>query len=210
MLVIIGGIGLAFFWTTSTTLSPMLIRTTLAELGVWAPLALIVALAGVLVVPLIPASLLQISAGLAFGPWMGLVYVLVADVLGASIGFALARYWTKSLLIRFLSPKTQTSLSALTGRISWRGVIILRLLPGPVYPLVSLAAGYSSLRYAQYLAASLLGVLPGLALLVLAGDLAASSPILAFAVVVLLIVGLVVLSRLVSSKPAVVNKPEEK
>jgi uncharacterized membrane protein YdjX (TVP38/TMEM64 family) len=202
ILVILGGIGVILLWTTSSTISPVMIRATLADLGVWAPLALILALAGVLVVPLIPASVLQIGAGLAFGPFLGLAYVVVADILGASIGFALARYWGKSLLARVLSPETQINLAGITERISWRGVILLRLLPGPVYPLVSLAAGYASLRYSQYITASLLGVLPGLALLVLAGDLAASSPLLAFAVVVLLIVGLVVLSRLVSVKPA--------
>jgi uncharacterized membrane protein YdjX (TVP38/TMEM64 family) len=200
---VIAGAAVAFFigaWIalaqmTSTTISPATLRATLTPFGAWAPLALIVALAGVLVVPIIPATIFQIGAGLAFGPSLGLVYVLVADALGASIGFWLARYWGKSLLARYLSPGTQAQLMNLTERISWRGVILLRLIPGPAYPLVSLAAGYSSLNYTRYILASLIGVFPGLALLVLAGDLVERSPILAFALVALLLVGLVVASR---------------
>jgi uncharacterized membrane protein YdjX (TVP38/TMEM64 family) len=191
---------LVLFKITNAAINPASIRATLAQFGAWAPLALIVALAVVLVVPIIPASVFQIGAGLVFGPWLGLLYVLVADFCGASIGFWLARAWGKSLLARYLSPATQTKLANLTERISWRGVILLRLLPGPAYPLVSLASGYSSLRFGTYTLASLLGVFPGLALLVLAGDVASSSPILAFVIVALLILSLIVASRLLNRK----------
>ena len=189
---------LALARITNATINPTAIRATLAQLGGWAPLALIIALAGVLVIPIIPASIFQVSAGLVFGPFLGLVYVTVADVLGASIGFGLARYGGKSFLARYWSSATQTKLENLTNRISWRGVILLRLLPGPTYPLVSFAAGYSSLSYARYILASLMGVLPGLALLVLAGDIAESSPIFAFALVALLVIGLVIIGHFIN------------
>jgi uncharacterized membrane protein YdjX (TVP38/TMEM64 family) len=61
--------------------------------------------------------------------------------------------------------------------------------------LVSFAAGYSSLRYSRYILASLVGVFPGLVLLVLAGDLVERSPLLAFALIAAILLGLVVLSR---------------
>ncbi len=193
--------GLVLAQLANGNINPAAARDVLARLGGWAPAALIAVLAGVLVVPIIPASVFQIGAGLFFGPFLGLVCVLIADALGASVGFWLARYWGKSLLARWLSPATQTKLENLTKRITWRGVILLRLLPGPTYPLVSFAAGHSPMNYGQYLLASLIGVFPGLVLLVFAGDLAQQSPLLAFALVALLIGGLVVASRWLDRKP---------
>lgn len=195
VLAVISISGIVVARITNTDLSPANLRAMLNLLGAFAPLALILALAVVLVVPFIPASIFQIGAGLAFGSWLGLAYVLIADGLGATVGFLLARYWGKSLLARYLGSETQTQLDALIQHISWRGVILLRLLPGPAYPLVSFAAGYSSINYTRYIVASFIGVTPGLALLVLAGDLVETNPLLAFVLVALVLVGLVIAGR---------------
>jgi len=199
----LGALIVAFFifaQITGTFITPTVLRTLLAPFGILAPLALIAMLAGVLVIPIVPAVIFQIGAGLIFGPWLGLVSALVADFLGASTGFLLARYWGKALLTRFLSPEAQTQLANLTARMSWRVVIVLRLLPGPVYPFVSFAAGYSSLHFLHFTIASLIGVFPGLLLLVVAGDLVESSPVLAFAIVAFLLIGLALLSSLLNRK----------
>ncbi len=192
--------GLAVLRFTGATITTAMIRSGLEQLGIWGPLVLIVGLASILVVPIIPASILQIGAGLAFGPWLGLLYATLADVLGASAGFWLARRWGKSVLERHLSPSVHARLIALTHRMNWPMVVLLRLLPGPAYPLVSFAAGYSKLSYLRYISASLTGIFPALVLLVLAGDLVESSPLLAFALVVLLIGSLALAGRLLSGR----------
>jgi uncharacterized membrane protein YdjX (TVP38/TMEM64 family) len=199
-LLALAGAVLALFRYTGANVNAAMIRAALQGLGLWGPLALIVALAAVLVVPLIPASLFQIGAGLAFGPWLGLLYATIADILGASAGFWLARRWGKSALERHLSPAAHDKLSALTQRMNWHSVVLLRLIPGPAYPLVSLAAGHSKLSYLRFISASLTGVLPALALLVFAGDLVASSPLLAFALVVLLVGSLALAGRLLTGR----------
>lgn len=200
MLAIISVSGIVIARMTNTDISPANLRAMLMQLGGFASVALIIALATVLIVPFIPASIFQVGAGLAFGSWLGLIYVLIADIIGASVGFAIARYWGKSFLARYLDAQTQSQLTSLTERISWRGVILLRLLPGPAYPLVSFAAGFSSINYPTYIIASLVGVFPGLALLVLAGDLVERSPVLAFALVALILVGVVIAGRGLSNK----------
>jgi uncharacterized membrane protein YdjX (TVP38/TMEM64 family) len=194
-------LGLWLLRTTSISLSPAAVRDGLRRLDVSlgglpaAPLALITALAFLLVVPIIPASALQIGSGLAFGPLWGLVYVLVADALGALAGFLLARRWALRLLGRWLKPDTVRTIEQLAIRMDWRLVILLRLLPGPAYPLVSFAAGLSRMRLRTYLLASLTGVLPSLALLVYAGDVATASPLLAVAIVVALIASLALVGK---------------
>jgi uncharacterized membrane protein YdjX (TVP38/TMEM64 family) len=68
-------------------------------------------------------------------------------------------------------------------------VLLLRLLPGPAYPLVSFAAGYARLSFPRYLAASSLGSSPSIAMLVLAGELATRAPLLALGLTVLAVGG---------------------
>ena len=176
----------AGFWfvrAQGANLTPEGLRSMLMSLGIWGPITLILALAFLLVIPLVPATLFQIGAGLAFGPLPALVYTMIADGLGASIGFWIARRWGSQLIQTRISEQQRSRLSRLTQRVSWRSMLLLRLLPGPAYPLVSFAAGYSSISYRAYLLSSLVGVFPSLALLTLAGDLVTRSPLLAFGIV---------------------------
>jgi uncharacterized membrane protein YdjX (TVP38/TMEM64 family) len=193
----------AVFWlfrTSGELLNPSVIRTTVIALGPLGPLALIGALALLLVAPIAPAAVLQIGAGLAFGPLIGFLYTLIADAIGASIGFWLARRWGRALLDPRLSPEMRAQVERLAQRVTWRSVMILRLLPGPAYPLVSFAAGYSRLGFGAYTLASLAGVAPALALLAFAGDLVTRSPLLAFGLVALLVGSLAIVGRWVSRR----------
>ncbi len=196
-------IALAGLWlirTMGTSITSEQVRGLLAGLGVWGPLALIGSLATVLVVPIIPASILQIGAGLAFGPLLGLFYASLADILGASIGYWVARRWGNALLTRRLSEKNREVLTRLAQHMNWRTVMLLRLIPGPAYPLVSFAAGYATVGYGAYLAGSFAGVFPALVLLVFAGDLVTSSPLLATVLVVALVASMAVLGHYVNAK----------
>ncbi len=195
VVLLLGLAGLYVWRTMGASISAATIRTFLAQLGVLGPVALILALAGVLVVPVLPASILQIGAGLAFGPWLGLLYATVADILGASIGFWLGHHG-RSFLEDRLSAENHAKLISLTRRMNWTTVVLLRLLPGPAYPLVSLAAGHSHLGYWRFISASLTGVFPFLVLLVLAGDLVESSPLISIGIVVLIVASLAVAGRI--------------
>src|SRR4051794_15393087 len=152
--LLIVGAGLVAVRLMSGALRPQSVRDALTSLGAGtpleafpiAPIALITILAAILVVPIFPAIVFQVGSGLAFGPAWGLVYTLVADVLGASVGYLLAQRWGAQLLHRWLSPSTASAVERMAARLSWKGVILLRLLPGPAYPLVSFAAGLSGMR----------------------------------------------------------------
>ena len=174
-------------------LRPEAVRDLLLRLGPWGPLAQIAVLGGVLTVPVVPATIFQIAGGWAFGKGLGFVYTMLGDALGACLGFWIARRWGAQVLQRWLSPASYAQMQRLAGRMTWRAVMVLRLLPGPAYTLVSLAAGVSPLGFWPYLIGSVLGVAPWIALLVLAGDVARSNPWVALGIVagiVLLAVGL--------------------
>ncbi len=200
LLVSVAGAAFWLFRTSGALLNPAFIRDTALSLGPLGPLALIVALAFLLVAPIAPAAVLQIGAGLAFGPVAGFVYTLIADLIGAGIGFWLARGWGRSLIEPRISPAMREQIERLAQRVTWRSVMLLRLLPGPAYPLVSFAAGYSRLTFGTYTLASLAGVAPALALLAFAGDLVTHSPLLAFGLVALFVCTLAIAGRWLSRR----------
>ncbi len=200
LLLIAAGAAFWLFRTSSTLLNPLVIRDMTLSLGPFGPLALIGALALLLVAPVAPAAVLQIGAGLAFGPVAGFLCTLIADMIGASAGFWLARRWGRSVVEPRLSPTVRGQIERLAQRVTWRTVLLLRLLPGPAYPLVSFAAGYSRLGFGAYTLASLAGVAPALAVLAFAGDLATRSPLLAFGMVALLVGALAIAGRWLSRR----------
>lgn len=180
--VLVAAGAVVYLW--GSRISPEAVRDALLELGPLGPLVHIIVLGLVLSVPVVPATIFQVAGGWAFGPWLGFVYTMIGDGLGAALGFWIARLWGSVVLERWLSPASQARVRSLAGRMSARAVMVLRLLPGPAYTLVSLAAGLSPLSFRSYLLASLVGVAPWIVLLTLAGDVGRSNPWLGVGVVV--------------------------
>ena len=201
-LAVLAVVALAVLWWLRSVveLTPTGMRTLLAPLGGWGALIVVMGIAVILVVPVVPATVLQVGAGLVFGPWLGFGLTLLGDVIGALVGFASARRWGHQVVRTRLSAPEQGAFDDLCVRITPTGMLLLRVLPGPAYTLVSFAAGCSSMSWWQYLLGSLLGVAPGLLVLTVAGDLSTSNPGLAVGIAVGFVLLMVGISRIVRSR----------
>ena len=201
-LAVLAVVALAVLWWLRSVvdLTPTGMRTLLAPLGGWGALIVVMGIAVILVVPVVPATVLQVGAGLVFGPWLGFGLTLLGDVIGALVGFAIARRWGHQVVRTRLSAPEQSAFDDLCVRITPTGMLLLRVLPGPAYTLVSFAAGCSSMSWWQYLLGSLLGVAPGLLVLTVAGDLSTSNPGLAVGIAVGFVLLMVGISRIVRSR----------
>jgi uncharacterized membrane protein YdjX (TVP38/TMEM64 family) len=201
-LAVLAVVALAVLWWLRSVidLTPSGMRTLLAPLGGWGALIVVVGIAVILVVPVVPATVLQVGAGLVFGPWLGFGLTLLGDLIGALVGFAIARRWGHQVVRTRLSAAEQGAFDDLCVRITPTGMLLLRVLPGPAYTLVSFAAGCSSIPWWQYLLGSLLGVAPGLLVLTVAGDLSTSNPGLAVGIAVGFVLLMVGISRMVRSR----------
>lgn len=78
-------------------IKPITAREWILSFGVWAP---IVYMAFYTIRPLlfIPASILSLAAGLAFGPLWGTVYTIIGATSGAVLSFIVARKLGASLV----------------------------------------------------------------------------------------------------------------
>jgi uncharacterized membrane protein YdjX (TVP38/TMEM64 family) len=148
----------------------------IASLGPLAPIAFIVAyiLACVL---FIPGSIVTISAGAIFGVVRGAIYVSIGATIGATCAFLIGRYLAREwVAAKLASNRNFGAIDEAVGREGWKIVILTRL--SPVFPFVLLNYSYGLTRVGlrDYVLASWIGMLPGVAMYVyigsLAGDLA--------------------------------------
>lgn len=189
---------LALLWWLRSVidLTPSGLRALLAPLGMWGAVVIVVGIAVILVVPVVPATVLQVGAGLVYGPWLGFGLTIVGDIIGAMVGFVIARRWGQRVVRNRLTDAEQVAFDDLCARITPTRMIVLRVLPGPAYTLVSFAAGCSTMPWWHYLIGSIVGVAPGLLVLTIAGDLSTTNPLLAIGIAVAFVVVMVGLSRI--------------
>jgi len=136
--------------------------------GPWFPLAFLAAHTAITMFPF-PRTAFTLAAGLLFGPWLGVVLAVAASALSAVAVLVMMRVfgWQLSAVIRH--PRIR-SLDARLRRRGWPAVVSLRLIPAVPFSVINYAAGASAIRLLPYTVATLIGLLPGTAAVVVLGD----------------------------------------
>jgi phospholipase D1/2 len=126
----------------------------------WAPALVIAAfLAGGLIA--FPVTILIAATAAAFGPWLGFLYATLGALTSALAIYGIGAYFGRGALSDLLGPR----LDKVRKRIARQGVLAVaavRVVPIAPFTFVNLAAGASSIKLVDYLAGTLLGMLPGL------------------------------------------------
>jgi uncharacterized membrane protein YdjX (TVP38/TMEM64 family) len=179
------------------------VRDWVEDAGVWAPVAFVV-LSASLTVVLFPGPLLAGASGLLFGTALGFPLSLTAAVLGASLAFLIARTVGHDAVERRAGPRL-TRLRAAIGRRGFVSVLYARIVPGVPYTLVNYAAGLAPIGLGTFAVATALGAAPrAFAYTALGGsldDLGSPEAIAAFAVLIVMAVGGLVMLRRESMNP---------
>ena len=137
------------------------IRRWVVGFGVWAPL-IYVAVYTIRPLLLFPTLLLNLSAGVLFGPWWGILFLLLGGFGCASFCYLLGRFGGGCWLLRnFGGSWGERLTNYLVGSGSFKKMIILRTVPIFPYDPVSIIAGSVRLPFKIYAAATVLGMLPG-------------------------------------------------
>jgi uncharacterized membrane protein YdjX (TVP38/TMEM64 family) len=143
-------------------------RDWATSLGPWFPLAFLTAHIVVTVFPF-PRTAFTLAAGLLFGPLLGVTLAVAASTASAVIALVLVRAagWQLSRLVR------HEAVEALDTRLrdrGWIAVMSLRLIPAVPFSVLNYAVGASAIRLLPYTLATLAGMLPGTAAVVILGD----------------------------------------
>jgi uncharacterized membrane protein YdjX (TVP38/TMEM64 family) len=143
-------------------------RDWATSVGPWFPLAFLAAHTVVTVLPF-PRTAFTLAAGLLFGPVLGVTLAVVASTASAVIALLLVRAagWQLSRLVRHQAVER---LDARLRDRGWVAVMSLRLIPAVPFSVLNYAVGTSAVRVVPYTAATVVGVLPGTAAVVILGD----------------------------------------
>lgn len=138
--------------------TPERIRAFVLSFGIWAP-AIYLLVYGQPVVPL-PASVLTITGGLAFGPAWGTLAALVGATIRACTEFLVARLLGREAVAKLLKGRV-AALDQRIGEHGFQTVLLIRLIPSLPFDMLNYGLGFSRVRFAPYLVASFLGMIPG-------------------------------------------------
>lgn len=136
----------------------------------WVGLALFVGVYALAAVFLVPASVLTLGAGAAFGLGRGMVAVSLGSTLGAALAFLAGRYLARERVrAAFAEGRRFAAVDRAVAARGWKIVALLRL--SPVFPYVALnyLLGLTGVKFWHYVLASWAGMLPGTLLYVYAG-----------------------------------------
>lgn len=144
------------------------LRDWATSVGPWFPMAFLAAHVLVTVLPF-PRTAFTLAAGLLFGPALGVAIAVSASALSALIALLLVRAlgWQLSHLVSH--PRVDSLDDRLRSR-GWPAVLSLRLIPAVPFSVLNYAAGASSVGVLPYFLATLVGLLPGTAAVVILGD----------------------------------------
>lgn len=148
------------------------------SVGPWFPLAFLLVHAVATVLP-VPRTAFTLAAGLLFGPALGVLIAVLGSTASAVIALFLVRAagWRLNRLVRHRMVDTVDERMGVRG---WPTVLSLRLIPAVPFSAINYAAGASAIRVLPYTLATVAGLLPGTAAVVILGDALAShsSPLL--------------------------------
>jgi uncharacterized membrane protein YdjX (TVP38/TMEM64 family) len=122
---------------------------------------------------LIPGPLLCLAAGALFGVPVGIAACSGASLFSAGAVFLAGRFWSRDWVFKKIALHEKVrALDDAATRHGWRMVALFRLTVILPFVLMNYALGLSKIRFRDYLVATWLGMMPGIALYVYVGSIA--------------------------------------
>ncbi len=136
------------------------IQEFVAFFGIFAPLVFIILSALTNILPPLAVTPLWFISIVLFGPELGFVYSVAANLLGNTVSFYIARIWGRETVIRFAGNDALKHIQKLPALSDAKRVFILKFFGGAASDYISYAAGLSTIAFIPYLIATLFAVLP--------------------------------------------------
>jgi uncharacterized membrane protein YdjX (TVP38/TMEM64 family) len=135
-----------------------------------APLLVTLAyVAGTLV--MIPITLLITATALIFEPWLSFLYAVTGSLGAATVSYGIGRLIGRDA-IRRIGGNRVNRISKRLAQQNSLTIAAIRLVPVAPFPIVNLVMGASRVKFVNYVAGTLLGLLPGITIISLfAGSL---------------------------------------
>lgn len=136
------------------------LRHWIASFGLLAPIIYILLMVLAIVIVPIPDFIIGLAAGVLFPWYLASLYTLIADFLGSTLTFCLARWFGRPLVVRFVKERELRFIDTYTKKLGPQTIFILRLVPGFNFDLVGYFAGLTPISFTAYILPTMIGILP--------------------------------------------------
>ena len=124
--------------------------------GVWGQIIFILYWSSTIVITPLPATPLKPVAILAWGFWPSYLLILVADMIGGTFSFLIARKFGRSTVKKFLGKSKFKSINKMINTHNFKSIFELRFITNFAYDYVSYACGLTDMKFGKYFTSSLL------------------------------------------------------
>ena len=171
VLVVIVALGVYAWWSDIVGLAPTTkgIEAEIRSWGRWAVAASIGLMIAHSLIPF-PAELVTFANGMLFGPVWGVAITWTGAMLGASLAFALARWFGRPFVDALMSERHRDAIDRWAKRQGIGVLLMSRLMPLISFNVINYAAGLAPISWWTFLWTTGLGILPITTLLVATGD----------------------------------------
>lgn len=160
LVVILVAAGIAVWvFDLGAWLRPDRLQRWLTEMGALGPVLLMGLMIVAVVIGPIPTFPITVTAGMVFGPWLGVVYAMTGALIGALVSFWIARVLGRDVMTRLFGDHF-TFCRRCSDRMLFGVVLGARLIPVVSFALVSYAAGLTAMSTRAFMLATAIGMLP--------------------------------------------------
>jgi len=143
--------------------------STIETLGIWGPIILITLIIIQGILSVFPVTLLFFAAGILYGGTFGSLYSIIGYTSGALLTFHLGKKYGRDIEKKWITKKKTEHFEKILKKKGSLAVFLGRMLI--VFPAdtVSFAAGITRIETKKFIAATILGILPGILLITFLG-----------------------------------------
>lgn len=136
----------------------------LRSFGLWTPLISLLLLTLETVIPPLPAWPILVANAAIYGLWGGIALSWAGGLLGAIVTFWIARSWGRQYVERKIKPHHLKLIDDMSEKRGFQILLIARVFPLTSLDILSFLAGLSKISFGRFLAATAIGLLPGVGL----------------------------------------------
>jgi hypothetical protein len=118
----------------------------------------------------IPRTILTLSSGVLFGPWLGIIISLTATTASAALSLSIVRYFLGDWMAPRLRHPAVAKINQRLKSRGWFAITALRMIAGVPFSLLNYAAALTSVPLLGFTIATFIGSAPGTIATVMLGN----------------------------------------
>lgn len=180
--LIIGGLIASYFifpafeqtikegWQVLSSGDEARISDWVSQFGFWGPLFIILAMVAQMFLLVVNVVLLMLVAIIAYGPVWGSVIAVAAVLVASTVGYLIGKSVGEAGVSKLIGAKAERKVSSFMDEYGIWAIIIARISPFLSNDAVSFVAGFATMRYWQFILATIAGIVPLTVLLAWLGE----------------------------------------